>query len=131
MSTPGLLVDPEVIASLQELERASQHPLLAPLVEAFLSDASARIGAIWHALADSDRRALRLEAHGLKGSAAALGVAQVASVATRLETEADASSTTDLDATTRELAVALTRAEPVLRALAAGQNPPRITTSGH
>ena len=130
MSAPGLLVDPEVIASLQELERASQHPLVAPLVEAFLGDAPVRIGAIWHALADSDRRALRLQAHALKGSAAALGVAQVASLSTRLETDADAGSATELDATTHELAAALTRAEPVLRALAAGQNPQRITTSG-
>jgi HPt (histidine-containing phosphotransfer) domain-containing protein len=114
------VLDAKVIASLEELEAASGAPLLAPLVSAFLGDAPGRLAALQEALTRGDRSALGQQAHGLKGSAAALGVTRVASLAGLLERDAAGADLGGLAAAAAELVEAVAQARPALRALATG-----------
>jgi HPt (histidine-containing phosphotransfer) domain-containing protein len=115
----GSLVDAKVIASLEELEKASGAPLLVALIEAFLGDAPRRLAALEDALARGDRSAARQQAHGLRGSAATLGAVLVASLAGRLEQDASTADLETLLATTAELHGAVTQASQALRVIAA------------
>ena len=112
-------IDASVIAGLRELDDAAGEPLLALLVAAFFGDAPRRTSALAEALSRGDRDALRLQAHGLKGSAAALGVVHVVAFAAQLEREAATASLEALGATTNQLNEALAQAEPALRAISA------------
>ena len=112
-------IDATVITGLREIEAAGGEPLLAPLVAAFLADATRRSSALAEALARGDRDALQLHAHGLKGSAAALGVVRAANFAAQLEHEAATASLQALGAMNAQLNEALAQAEPALRAIAA------------
>ena len=120
------VLDAKVIAGLEELEAASGAPLLAPLVAAFLGDAPGRLHALQEALTRGDRSALRQQAHGLKGSASALGIVRVASLAGLLERDAVEANLDGLAATASALVEAVAQANPALRALATG----RLTWSG-
>ena len=118
MTVPVL--DAKVIAGLEELEAASGAPLLAPLVAAFLGDAPGRLVALQEALTRGDRSALRQQAHGLKGSAAALGIVRVASLAGLLERDAAGADLDGLAEAAAALVEAVAQATPALRALATG-----------
>jgi signal transduction histidine kinase/CheY-like chemotaxis protein len=117
--TPGAratpVLDTEAISRLMELEDASHKSLVTSLVEIFFDDARRRLASLAEGLARDDRDAIALQAHSLKGSAGALGLVDVATVAGALEAASKAGDLPDLEAPAQELRAALARAEPVLR----------------
>jgi CheY-like chemotaxis protein len=118
-TTQSGLLDREVIDDLRALDALSGKSVLKEMVEVFLRDGPAMIGAVEAAVAASDVPGAGRAAHKLKGSAAALGVYRVAFVASGIE---EAAASGDLDATTqgaRALTAALEAVEPALRHLAA------------
>ncbi len=63
---------------------------LAELVDIFLGDGRKHVALLDQAVADGDSLEARREAHHLSGQASTLGAARLASVAARLETQAEA-----------------------------------------
>jgi HPt (histidine-containing phosphotransfer) domain-containing protein len=85
--TQQLMLDPADIAFEEALEQlGGDRELLGEVVAIFLETAPDQIGQIEEALASGDMVRLQTVAHGLKGSAAAIGALEVSRTALELET---------------------------------------------
>ncbi len=80
-----IVLDPDVIQGLRELDDPGAPSLLAELVEIFLNDAPARLAALEAALTSGDAQQLERVAHALKGSCGNLGAKSLAGVCQQIE----------------------------------------------
>jgi signal transduction histidine kinase/FixJ family two-component response regulator len=78
---PGMPGMPERLAALKRLEARTGRPVLAETVDAFLQQGENDLAAMRRALAQGDGAALADAAHGLAGSSAVLGAAELAASA--------------------------------------------------
>ena len=83
-AAPPAAPDPPHIAALRRIVGGDEK-LLREVVRVFLEDAPAKLSALSIALAAQDATALAMAAHGLKGSAAALGARAATEAAAHLE----------------------------------------------
>ncbi len=79
------VIDPLVWVRLRELARQRTPDLPARLIEIFLEDSSARLLFLRQALEQDDRTRLAALAHGLAGSAGALGLGELRAYCLDLE----------------------------------------------
>ncbi|MBI1381820.1 MAG: hypothetical protein GC161_12120 [Planctomycetaceae bacterium] len=79
------VLDPQVIASLRELDEPGEPGLLEELVDIFLSDAPTRVAALEEALAAGDGAQLERVAHSLKSSCGNLGAKTLAELCRQIE----------------------------------------------
>jgi HPt (histidine-containing phosphotransfer) domain-containing protein len=82
---PSEAVDVAMLTSLEEAQIEGEPDLLVELIDLYLEDASAKIDALWEALATSDEMLLRRLAHSLRGSSGNLGAHRMAAVCEELE----------------------------------------------
>ena len=82
------VLDRQVLAALQELERISHAGLLAHLITLYLQEVPAQLVALHEAVAHGDASRVDEVAHGLRGSSAQLGATRMASLCTSLQEDA-------------------------------------------
>jgi HPt (histidine-containing phosphotransfer) domain-containing protein len=82
------ILDTSLLDQLREIDPG----FVKDLVATFLEDAPKRLQLLGIAVADRQCDAIRLEAHGLKGSALGIGAARMASVCQAIEHAAQAGS---------------------------------------
>jgi len=97
--------------------------LLREVVRVFLEDGPAKLSALAVALAAQDAGALALAAHGLKGSAAALGARPAMDAAAHLEALARARNLAEADIAAAQVKEEITAARDSLAAWLAAQSP--------
>jgi HPt (histidine-containing phosphotransfer) domain-containing protein len=85
VSATTQVVDPAVIASLDEAWEEGEPDLIVELIDLYLGDAPQWLEAIRTAANRQDAKLLRRAAHSLKGSSGSLGIRQVAETCRRLE----------------------------------------------
>jgi len=78
-------IDPTALRRLQSLNRAGTGDLLAKLITLYVVGTPARLAALRQAIAQEDPRAMRQNAHSLRGSASILGAQEVESLCEQLE----------------------------------------------
>jgi len=84
------LLDPSVLAVLQEAERRSHVGLLARVITLYLQEAPAQLAALQEAVAQGDAGRVEEVAHGLKGSSAQLGATRMVSLCASVQEAAGA-----------------------------------------
>jgi PAS domain S-box-containing protein len=82
------MLNAEVIASLRELQAATDPSLMSQIFASFVSDGIERIHALKNAITGRDAETMRKTAHALKGACNTIGAQRMADVALRLETMA-------------------------------------------
>lgn len=81
-------VDPEMIASLRELQEEGQPDFLGDLIAAYLGEAPARLSAIENGIASADMIKVMRACHLMKGSSLNLGATRFAGMLKDLEIKA-------------------------------------------
>ncbi len=81
----GPVLDPEIIASLRELDLEDGSNLFLELVDIFVTDARAQIGTLQAALSAGDTSKLERAAHTLKSSCANIGALHMSRLCFELE----------------------------------------------
>lgn len=81
---PGA-VDMATLLSFEEAQIEGEPDLVVELIDLYLEDASAKIGALREALAQPDETKLRRLAHCLRGSSGSLGAHRMAALCEGLE----------------------------------------------
>ena len=79
------VLDRNALAALRSLQDGGDDDLLGELIDLFLQDAPARLGAMRDAIAREDWAELTASAHSLKGSCGSLGALSMADLCGRLE----------------------------------------------
>lgn len=82
---PPEAVDMAMLTSFEEAQIEGEPDLVVELINLYLEDASAKIDALWEALATSDEITLRRLAHCLRGSSGNLGAHRMATLCEELE----------------------------------------------
>jgi HPt (histidine-containing phosphotransfer) domain-containing protein len=82
---PPEAVDMAMLMSFEEAQIEGEPDLVVELIDLYLEDASAKIGALREALAEPDGTRLRRLAHCLRGSSGNLGAHRVAALCEELE----------------------------------------------
>ena len=95
-AAPAPAPEPPHVASLRRIVGGDEK-LLREVVRVFLEDAPAKLSALSIALAAQDSSALAMSAHGLKGSAAALGARSATEAAAHLEALARSGNLAEAD----------------------------------
>jgi len=113
--------DPQV-AALRRIVGGDEK-LLHEVVRVFLEDSPAKLSALAVALAAQDASAVALAAHGLKGSAAALGARPAMDAAAHLETLARARNLAEADIAAAQVKEEITTVRNSLAAWLAAQTP--------
>ena len=85
VSATTQVVDPAVLASLDEAWEEGEPDLIVDLIDLYLGDAPQWVEAIRAAAVSQNATLLRRAAHTLKGSSGSLGIRQVAETCRRLE----------------------------------------------
>jgi PAS domain S-box-containing protein len=119
---PESSVDLLALARLRELE-ADVPGLVADVLSTFLRETPDRIERIRTALSTADAATLERAAHGLKGSAAAVGAEQVARLAADIERCCQARLVSDCAASVEALTRAFIDAREILQRVVSGQFP--------
>ncbi len=83
--TAGSLLDPALIAQIQAMEARGRTGLLADIVEKFADGARAKVGEMRACCDKGDGEGLRLAAHALRSSAAAVGARELMSRCSAIE----------------------------------------------
>jgi HPt (histidine-containing phosphotransfer) domain-containing protein len=81
----ALVLDPDVLDTLRQLNEPGQPDVLAEVLRLFLDDAPRRIQAIVAAVADRDAGALQRAAHTMKGAAGTIGATALQDACRTLE----------------------------------------------
>jgi len=113
--------DPQV-AALRRIVGGDEK-LLREVVRVFLEDSPAKLSALAVALAAQDTSALALAAHGLKGSAAALGARPAMDAAAHLEALARARNLAEADIAAAQVKEEITAVRDSLAAWLASHSP--------
>ena len=79
------VIDPAVLASLDEAWEEGEPDLVVELIDLYLGDAPRWVEAMRTAAAGDDATVLKRAAHTLKGSSGSLGISRVAEVCVMLE----------------------------------------------
>jgi HPt (histidine-containing phosphotransfer) domain-containing protein len=79
------VIDPAVIASLDEAWEEGEADLVVELIDLYLDDSPQWVAAMRAAAAGDDPNVLKRAAHTLKGSSGSLGISQVAEACRMLE----------------------------------------------
>ncbi|MEO8451644.1 MAG: Hpt domain-containing protein [Gemmatimonadota bacterium] len=80
------VVDEAILDGYRVLQDEGQPDIITEFIDIFLEDLPARAAAIRSAVEAQDSDRIRSTAHALKGSAASIGAAQLASICDSLET---------------------------------------------
>lgn len=100
---PNPLIDPEVLASLRELQTKENPTFLKDYLITFLEPIPNRLTAIDRAISNKDFQKLQLEAHALKSSCANTGIATMTMLCEKLEKGGKTSSLDGIPALLDEL----------------------------
>jgi CheY-like chemotaxis protein/HPt (histidine-containing phosphotransfer) domain-containing protein len=111
---PDAAVDPQVLARLRELE-TDVPGLVADVVSVFLRETPDRIERIQAALKSGDLPGLESAAHGLKGSAGAVGAQRLAQLCEAIERHGRERDAADCSASVAALAPAFIEARDILQ----------------
>jgi HPt (histidine-containing phosphotransfer) domain-containing protein len=109
-----LVIDRDRILALRELQPPDQPDVVDQVIAMFLTDSAARLARARAAAAAADSRALRHEAHALRGSAGLLGADAVSQAASQLESVAAAGNLSDVELLMAALAEAVADAQAEL-----------------
>lgn len=85
LGAPDEVVDMEMLESFGEAQLDDEPDLVVELIDLYLTDAAAKMGALREALDNSDEPTLRRLAHCLRGSSGNLGARRVAALCKELE----------------------------------------------
>jgi two-component system sensor histidine kinase/response regulator len=85
LGTPDDAVDMEMLASFGEAQIDGEPDIVVELIDLYLTDVAAKMGALRGALDGSDGPTLRRLAHCLRGSSGNLGAHRVAALCRELE----------------------------------------------
>jgi PAS domain S-box-containing protein len=83
-------LDPAVLESLRNLERAGSNGLLSRLVRIYLDNATEQLETLGRAVAEGDREGIREAAHGFKSASANVGALALSKMLNDLESKARA-----------------------------------------
>lgn len=78
-------VDMAVLRAFEEIQAEGEPDLIVELIDLYLKDAPVKLASMQEAVAREDSGSLRRAAHGLRGSSASIGAAQVAALCDGLE----------------------------------------------
>jgi HPt (histidine-containing phosphotransfer) domain-containing protein len=110
------VLDTQVLAALQELERMSRVGLLARLITLYLQEVPAQLAALHEAVARGDAARVAEVAHGLRGSSAQLGATWMTSVCASLQEDAGTHNLSQAAARVADLAREFSRVQAALEA---------------
>lgn len=102
MST-HLVIDPQAIANLRELNPDDNDAFLREIVDIFLEDTPQRIAELDVSLASNDIPRFTRAAHSIKGSSSNVGAMALRAVAEQLEHQSKASGLSGLEPTLASL----------------------------
>jgi two-component system, sensor histidine kinase and response regulator len=118
------VLDTQVLAALQELERMSRRGLLARLITLYLQEVPAQLAALHEAVAHGDAGRVEEVTHGLRGSAAQLGATRMTSVCTSLQEDAGTHNLSRAAARVADLTREFSRVQAALEAVLRHTPPP-------
>lgn len=78
-------LDPEVLASLRQLQQDTGEDILSELIGMFLEDAPSQIEEIRQALREADPQSLEHTAHALKGTSGTMGAIRMSAISSELQ----------------------------------------------
>lgn len=119
MDAPTIIDWPQLLM-LRDLQDPGEPDVVAELIAMFLADSAERMSRVQEAARAGDVRAIGLEAHALKGSAALLGAEHLRLAAGEVEARA---RTDGMEAMGPPVDMMRLSLETTLRALADGPNP--------
>ena len=120
----GEVLDPSVLAALQEAERRSHVGLLARVITLYLQEMPAHLAALQEAVAQGDAGRVEEEAHGLQGSSAQLGATRMTSLCTALQEDGRAHNLRRAAARVAALTREFARVQAALEAVRQQAQPP-------
>lgn len=115
VSDTSPLVDWAQLLPLRELQPPGMPDVVDDLIDAFVTDSTARMEHLRHAASTGDMAVVRLEAHTLKGSSGPLGATQLPKIAAAVEQAAGAGGGPELAPLIDRLAVVLAGTQAELR----------------
>jgi two-component system, sensor histidine kinase and response regulator len=118
------VLDTQVLATLQELERMSRAGLLARLISLYLQEVPTQLAALHAAVARGDAGRVEEVAHGLRGSSAQLGATRMSSLCTSLHEDASTRNLSRAAARVADLPREFSRVQAAFEAVLQ-QTPPR------
>jgi two-component system, sensor histidine kinase and response regulator len=118
------VLDKQVLAALQELERISHAGLLAHLITLYLQEVPTQLAALHEAVAHGDAGRVEEVTHGLRGSAAQLGATRMTSVCTSLQEDAGTHNLSRAAARVADLTREFSRVQAALEAVLRHTPPP-------
>jgi HPt (histidine-containing phosphotransfer) domain-containing protein len=111
------VLDRQMLAALQEVERISHVGLLAHLITLYLQEAPAQLAALHEAVARGDAGRVEELAHALRGSSALLGATRMASLCTSLQEDAGTHNLSRAVARVADLTREFSRVQAALEAM--------------
>jgi HPt (histidine-containing phosphotransfer) domain-containing protein len=119
-SAPAKAVDPAALDRLRALPSKDGIPFLERVIETYLKESPATIGALRDAVERGDAEALRQAAHKLRGSSANFGARALVSLCEDAEAIARSGTTAGTRGSVRRIAAEYERVAEALEALRAG-----------
>ncbi len=101
--TQDMLIDPEAIENLRQLNPDDGEGFLRDLIAIFLEDTPLRIAELKQSLAKGDAPTFTRAAHSIKGSSSNMGAVRLRAIAEKLEHTSRSEGLTGLDACVQEL----------------------------
>jgi HPt (histidine-containing phosphotransfer) domain-containing protein len=111
------VLDRQMLATLQELERISHVGLLAHLITLYLQEAPAQLAALHEAVAHGAAGRVEELAHALRGSSALLGATRMARLCTSLHKDAGMQNLSRAAARVADLTREFSRVQAALEAV--------------
>ena len=118
------VLDTQVLAALQELERMSRAGLLARLITLYLQEVPTQLAALHEAVAHGDGGRVEEVAHGLRGSSAQLGATRMTRLCTSLQEDAGTHNLSRAAARVADLTREFSRVQVALEAVLRQTQPP-------
>ena len=116
------MLDPIVLAGLEELEEDGEESIVAELAGMFLEDAASRIEELREAVDEGDANSVREAAHALKGSSGNMGVHEMEEPCAKLQEAGESGDLKNASALLEQLEAAFGRARPELDVLTKKSN---------
>jgi HPt (histidine-containing phosphotransfer) domain-containing protein len=119
-----VVLDPQVLATLQELEQRSRAGLLARLITLYLQEVPAQLAALHEAVPHRDAARVEEVAHGLRGNSAQLGATRMTRLCTALQEDAGTHNLSRAVAQVADLTREFSRVQAALEAVLQQTQPP-------
>jgi HPt (histidine-containing phosphotransfer) domain-containing protein len=97
------VVDPNILASFEELQEEGQPDIVAELLGLFLNDGTARVATLRSAISANDANLVHVAAHSLKGISGNLGMSRIIDLSIKLDNMGKAGDLSNADTIFSEL----------------------------